>query len=123
MKAVALFISTLFAARTQAHVFHLQTKSYAAHKALGAFYDGIVDLADDYVEMAQGTMGIITGYSVPAKLAEEPDAKDLVRYFEMLGSKVKGMENTLPDDCDLENKFADILGLIHSTTYKLKYLS
>ena len=37
-------ISTLFASRTQAHVFHLQSKSYSEHIALQAYYDGILDL-------------------------------------------------------------------------------
>ena len=57
------FISTLFASRTQAHVFHLQTNSFAAHKALNEYYDGIIDLADGIAESIQGKYGIITGYS------------------------------------------------------------
>ncbi len=31
---VGQFISTLMSARTQAHIYHLQTPSFAAHKAL-----------------------------------------------------------------------------------------
>ena len=47
---IGQFISTLFASRTQAHVFHLQTPSFAAHKALNEFYDEIVDITDGIVE-------------------------------------------------------------------------
>lgn len=32
-----------FHARTNAHVLHLTTRSFAAHKALNEFYDGVVD--------------------------------------------------------------------------------
>ena len=43
---VGEFILLCFHARTNAHVLHLETRSYAAHKALNEFYDEIVDLAD-----------------------------------------------------------------------------
>jgi len=35
------FISHLLASQTQTHIFHLQTDSFAAHKALQKFYEGI----------------------------------------------------------------------------------
>ena len=38
------FVSTLLASRTQAHIFHLQTPSFAAHKALNEYYENIVDI-------------------------------------------------------------------------------
>lgn len=50
METVAKFLSTLFNSRDQAHIFHLQTSSYAAHKALNKYYDEIVDLVDTYAE-------------------------------------------------------------------------
>ena len=42
MNPYSTFISLLFASRTQAHVFHLQTNSYAMHKALNGYYDDII---------------------------------------------------------------------------------
>ena len=48
------FISTLFASRTQAHIYHLQTKSYAEHIAIGEFYESITDTIDSIAEMAIG---------------------------------------------------------------------
>ena len=48
--------------RTQAHVFHLQTPSFAEHKALNDYYNGIVDLVDGFVESYQGKYGILNGY-------------------------------------------------------------
>ena len=43
------FVSTLLASRTQAHIFHLQTPSFAAHKALNEYYDEIVGITDGIV--------------------------------------------------------------------------
>ena len=43
--------------RTQAHVFHLRVKgpgSHAAHKALQAYYKGIIPLLDLIIENYQG---------------------------------------------------------------------
>ena len=62
---MASFISTLFASRTQAHIFHLQVTgpgSFAKHKALDDYYNEIIDLTDGLVESYQGRYGIITGY-------------------------------------------------------------
>ena len=60
---IGQFISTLMSARTQAHIFHLQTPSFAAHTALNGFYDEIVGTIDGLVESYQGKYGIIEGYS------------------------------------------------------------
>jgi hypothetical protein len=45
MKAAEL-IARCFAARTAAHIAHLQTTSYAQHVALDEFYNAIVGLAN-----------------------------------------------------------------------------
>ena len=58
----AKLISALMHSRTQAHIFHLRTKSFAAHKALQAYYEGIVPLLDEYAEGYQGRYGLISGY-------------------------------------------------------------
>ena len=59
------FLLICFHARTNAHVLHLQTRSYAAHKALNEFYDEIVDLADSFAEAYTGSYGLIEFPDVP----------------------------------------------------------
>ena len=55
MKAdIQQFIGLLFASRDYAHKAHLNTDSFAAHMALGDFYDGIIDLADSLAETWMG---------------------------------------------------------------------
>jgi hypothetical protein len=119
-KAVADFISLLFTSRTQAHILHLQTESFAKHKALNKYYDAIVDLTDKYAEAYQGIYGIIEGYKASGKFKE---GEKSVAYFQKLERDVKAMKTKLPKDVDLENIYADILELIHSTTYLLKELN
>lgn len=117
---VAKFVSTLFNSREQAHILHLQTNSYSAHKALGKYYQDIVDLVDKYVETYQGKYGIIKGYSPASKFLEGNNMA--ISYFKDLEKNISGMKDKLPKDLDLENAYADILQLIHSTNYLLNYL-
>ena len=51
--------------RTQAHVFHLTTNSYAQHKALGKYYDAISDLLDAYAEAYMGSYGRLRKIRLP----------------------------------------------------------
>jgi hypothetical protein len=115
------FISVLFHARNQAHIFHLQTKSFARHSALGSFYDSIVDLADRFVEAYQGKYGILKGYKAEPDFEEGDDA--VLSFFASLERYVANHASKLPKDPDLVNIHADILDLIHTTQYKLKHLS
>lgn len=120
MEELAKFIGTLMASRNQAHVFHLQTPSFAAHKALDDYYSGIVDLIDSYAEMAQGRYGIIKGYTAAnMEIMEDGNA---VKYFTGLQKFVDSIRQTLPQDGELNNTVDEISGLISSTLYKLKFL-
>lgn len=44
----------LFSLRTQAHKFHLDTRSFAEHKALGKIYDALGDFTDSISEKIMG---------------------------------------------------------------------
>lgn len=120
MELLGKFLGTLMSSRTQAHVFHLQTSSFAAHKALDDYYSGIVDFIDSYAEMAQGRYGIIRGYQMTAQLLEDDSA---VKYFMGLQKFVDSIRTQLPQDGELNNTVDEISGLISSTIYKLKFLS
>lgn len=50
-------LNELFEAQLQSKLFHWQTSSFAEHKALGEFYDGISDLVDEFVESYMGCYG------------------------------------------------------------------
>ena len=119
MPQVAKFISLLLSSREQAHIFHLQTPSFAAHKALQEYYEGIVDLVDTYVESYQGRYGILKGY-MPTNTILEDDS--VVRYFTGLQKFVDETRGQLPQDGELNNTVDEIAGLISSTVYKLKFL-
>ena len=113
-------ISTLLASRTQAHIFHLQSKSYSEHIALNAYYDGIVDLIDVLVESYQGKNGIITGYNCPGKF-DDNNNTNVLKYFKGLAVYV---EKSYPKfkETYIQNQIDTITELVYSTIYKLENL-
>lgn len=118
---VGQFVSTLLASRTQAHVYHLQTPSFAAHKALNEYYDEIVGLTDSFVEGYQGKYGIITGYANVA-LQEYESCEAIINYFTILDIYISKTREMVCPDSYLQNIIDEIVMLINSTIYKLKYL-
>jgi DNA-binding ferritin-like protein len=122
MEAFGLFIGTLLQSRTQAQIFHWQTTgegSYAAHKALQDYYDGIVDIVDGIVESYQGRYGIFSGYIMNNTLKED-NAPTI--YFEALAQFVEKVRFQIPQDTYIQNQVDEVVTLIESTKYKLRNL-
>ena len=116
-------ISTLMASRDQAHIFHWQTTgqgSYAAHMALGSYYDEIPDMVDSLVEAYQGKHGILKGYE-PAERFDEYSKEGALKYFKALATYVDRVYNKIPkDDTNIINQLDNFKDLIYTTLYKLE---
>jgi len=115
-----IFVSALLHSSTAAHFLHLSTKSYAEHKALGHYYEDILELADNYAEAYQGHHGLIP---LTAYLDDFKVQKDAKAYMRGMLEFAKSMRDQLPDEPDLQNIHDEIVGLIASTLYKLEQLS
>ena len=112
--------SRLLQSQTQSHVFHLQTKSYAEHKALQKYYENIDGLVDDLIETYQGENDIIENYKSLPMLKYE-SKQQVISYFNELMEMVRELSEDFPSY--LKNIVDDIEVLINSTLYKLKHLS
>lgn len=119
MDQLATFIGTLMQSRNQAHIYHLQTESFAAHKALQDYYEGIIDLIDGLVESYQGRHGIIRGYKMAGTIKEDNNPQI---YFEGLAKFTETIRPQLPQDSYIQNQVDEVVALIESTKYKLKFL-
>jgi hypothetical protein len=109
--APAKFIGTLFQSRDAMHIAHLQTTSFAEHKALGMYYDKILDLTDSFTEKYFGRNGRVEFIIPEAKI------QDAV-------SHMKGMQATIEAErdnysSDLQNIMDEMLGLVNETLYLL----
>jgi hypothetical protein len=116
------YIGTLFQSRNQAHIYHLQTPSYAKHKALNKYYEDIIDVIDGLVESYQGKYDIIKGYKMAGTLKDWESDDDIVKYFEALAKYCEIKREKLPQDSYLKNHYDEVDSLIRSTLYKLKVL-
>ena len=119
------FFSKLFESREMAHVYHLSVKgdmgSFAAHVALGAYYEGILEFIDELIETYQGQYELIESFDMINTI--DTKSKPPIEYFEELVMFVKTTRNTSlsPEDTHLQNVVDEVVGLIYRTLYKLKY--
>ena len=112
-------IGHLFLARDVTHSVHLNTRSYAKHKALGSFYSKIIDLADDLAEAYQGRHGLIG----PITLHSAKKTNNVVEFLEDSLEEVRRERKEYKDDTALQNIIDEIMGQYYSTLYKLKFLA
>lgn len=118
--ANARYVSALFNSRNQAHVFHLRTKSYAQHMALQAYYEGIIPLVDSYVEAYQGTRNRrLNGLRKNSVYIQDPTKA--LAYFVRLKKRIRSMK-PLASETHLKNIRDEIMQLLSSTIYKLRFL-
>jgi hypothetical protein len=116
------FISTLMSARTQAHIYHLQTPSFSAHLALNEFYEEIVNLIDRLVESYQGKYGIVSGYSNVA-LQEYESGDAVIFYFTTLVNLVEKSRTMICQDSYIQNQIDELVTTIYVLLNKLKNIS
>lgn len=115
--------SVLLHSQTQTHVFHLRTKSFAAHLALQAYYEGIDPLVDGLVEAYQGRHGLIEFDAVDT-MDNNASTDNVIKYFEKLLAIVdKLRKESGLDESQFQNDIDTIVTLILSTKYKLENLA
>jgi hypothetical protein len=119
-KSIAPLISVLFHATTQSHIYHLQTDSYAQHKALQKVYKGLPDMIDSIVEAYQCEGTPVMGYKAMPYLEDS----NPIAYFESLFNQVMTLryECCSKEDTAIQNEIDNICLLIKKTKYKLKRL-
>ena len=119
MKDLEAFALTLLHSATVSHIQHWQTKSYAAHVALGEYYAAIPELVDQLVESCMGKSGEKVGdFDEEFELIKDPK-----EYFVSLQEFVADNRKHLPKNTEIQNIVDEIADLINSTTYKLQQLS
>lgn len=112
------FIAQSMAVRTAAHLLHLQSASYAQHKALQKFYEGLVDFIDAYAEVYQGLNGVIKSYPQKAPPLDTPLTL-LTGYLELIKEE---QEEDDEESEALSNILAEIEQLTLTSIYKLRFL-
>lgn len=113
-------VAKLFRTRNQAHLAHWKTKSFAEHKALGSFYEDLIESLDTLVEACQGSKGIIGHVDLSCKDESMDVIKALTDDANWISKNRSKIAHGVPA---LENILDEIVGIYLSTLYKLKNLS
>lgn len=104
----------------QSHLYHLQTKSYAEHKALDLLYSDIVGIKDEILEKMQGYLGRnLKSYKVRQLLDYAPGkSNQLVQEIISFAKKLEdfGEQNNMPD---IENLAQGLSGFASRIKYLL----
>ncbi len=107
-------VAKLKQAETLTHYWHLRTTSYARHMALGAFYEGLPDLTDTFVEAYIGKYG--TRPEIPESISlSKPE--DHEAYLKELGDYVDIYITMFNKDMPIQDHLLDIRNLINKTLY------
>ena len=108
-----------FNLRTQIHIFHLQTKSYAEHKALDEFYSTIIGLLDDFAEAYQGRSGRIKLAKNSESIENYTEGKP-AKHLTVFLKDTEAMKKSLGEKpSDLQNILDEVIALINKTLYLL----
>lgn len=113
-------IGLLFHCRTQTHIWHLQTRSYSEHKALGDFYSQWLDLVDALIETDSASERPKTPDTAPpfspyaAHLPEKFLTTSVLPMLERLSTSSS-------DEVGIQNILADMINLTNHTIYLLQF--
>ena len=113
----------LMNAATSFHRLHLKVTgdgSYAAHKALGEFYEGLHGHADTLVEGYQGIAEKLLKYTdMPIRTLDT--TADAVGYLRDLYNTINKLQGMMPYS-EIVNNLDLVKDSINSTKYKLLFL-
>ena len=105
------------------HRLHLKVTgegSYAAHKALGEFYDGLHGHADTLIEGYQGVAEkLLTYTNMPIRTLDT--TADAVGYLRDLYNTINKLQGMMPYS-EIVNNLDLVKDSINSTKYKLLFL-
>lgn len=123
MKKAGLYVAHLFLAREMAHRAHLRTTgpgSYAAHQALGEFYEAVIPLADKFAEACQGEYQQLL--DIP--LLDNEYEGEIADVLEQIKAWIQDNQDevTGKGQSALKNIVDEAVALFQSTLFKLRFL-
>jgi hypothetical protein len=124
MKQLEGTIQRLLQTRDQSQIFHWNTKSYAAHKALKKFYDDLLELTDNLFESCKGKYPDVFSKKakIPFSVISEPNvtAETMIPFFSSFNEFLEGVCRECEASGDLD--IQDIVLEMKNATNKLLYL-
>lgn len=114
------FVGTLMMSKVHMHIYHLQTTSFAVHKATQDYYDNITDKIDTIIEGLQGaTNQLFKVYRDDVGYCPEGAAV----YAHKLMDFIKQYQSTLPEElAAIKAEIDNVIQMLNELLYKLEHL-
>ena len=111
------FVGLLFLAREITHRIHLKTLSFAEHKTLNEFYDGIIPLADDFAQQYMGRYGV--RLDIPYVTNKYKGTVSEVLRQQMEWIEANRQQIVPRTETALQNKIDEVVGFYQNILYQL----
>ena len=111
------FVGLLFLAREITHRIHLKTLSFAEHKTLNEFYDGIIPLADDFAQQYMGRYGM--RLDIPYVTNKYKGTVSEVLRQQMEWIEANRQQIVPRTETALQNKIDEVVGFYQNILYQL----
>lgn len=116
MATIEELAGRVFTARDVAHREHWRTGSFAAHMALGDFYDDVIEAVDSLVEAYQGEFGKIG----PFDARMDKMVPDIVKHLKADLAWIADNRDEIADEnSSIENEIDSLLAVYQTAIYKL----
>jgi DNA-binding ferritin-like protein len=122
MNKCDLVIDMLFHTADQTHLWHLQTKSYALHVALGGYYDAARDAADDIAEKYMGLMGKRLSAKGKLPLTDFKDVAQVKAHLDSVALFLVDLNKEVMSNDKNATHIVNAIDAFRETVDKTKYL-
>lgn len=116
------FVDMMMFTADQIHLWHLQTKGYAQHLALGAYYDGIRDSVDSIAEKCMGYKGNRLSAKGGWKLVDFTGNSQITNHLVGVENYINDLYDEIAKDkkaTHLLNEIDNVKALISQTKFML----
>lgn len=116
-----MIIQSFLTIQNQLRVLHWQTKSYAAHQALGSAYEAMDELVDGFIETYAGADPEILNIDSCNIKCQSIDSLSPMSFMDSVHSFLSGkLSSAIPEEhTDLHNIKDEMIAVVNKTKYLL----
>lgn len=116
-----MIIQSFLTIQSQLRILHWQTKSYAAHQALGSAYEAMDELVDGFIETYAGADPEILNIDSCNIKCQSIDALSPMSFMDSVHSFLSGkLSSAIPEEhTDLHNIKDEMIAVVNKTKYLL----
>jgi hypothetical protein len=116
-----MIIQSFLTIQSQLRILHWQTKSYAAHQALGSAYEAMDELVDGFIETYAGADPEVLKIDSCNIKCQNIDSLSPMSFMDSVHSFLVGkLSNSIPEEhTDLHNIKDEMIAVVNKTKYLL----